>query len=153
MLDVVVDWVLSLTLWFVTYIQPIVLGARVCRAEHAKPAQVMNITLAVVFVWLTEFLDSLILGRIFAMRWLYTAFRIALAWYWMHPRLLGALKTYQKYLLPMVERHAGTIDSLITDHINEARHSGSWKYVLNLTGAGAKKISGAVHSALDVKQE
>lgn len=115
------EFVLRGVLWFTTYVQPLIFAARVSRSDHASREDVVNATLALVLIWFMEFLDSVALGRLMAATWLYVLFRIGLSWYWMHPRLRGALRMYLKYMRPYLEAYWGSIEYGLDNGFQELR--------------------------------
>lgn len=113
---------------YLSFIQPVVYGAQLCRSTSPDPVQVTNVTLTLIFAWLLEVADVVFLSSFIAMRWLYLAARIVLALYFAHPRFLGAVRIYRKLFASLVDTYSPVIDSVVMRHVQTIGDSGLMQY-------------------------
>jgi hypothetical protein len=113
---------------YLSFVQPVIYGAQLCRSTNSDPLQVTNVTLTLIFSWLLEVADAVFLSSFIAMRWLYVCARIVLALYFAHPRFLGAVRIYRKLFATLVDNYSPVIDSMVIRHVETIGESGLMQY-------------------------
>ncbi|KAG5490810.1 hypothetical protein JKF63_00932 [Porcisia hertigi] len=102
---------------YLSFVQPVIYGAQLCRSRHSDALQVTNVTLTLIFAWLLEVVDVLFLSPLMAMYWLYLCARIVLALYFAHPRFVGAVQVYQRLFAGLVDTYSPVIDAVVVRHV------------------------------------
>lgn len=126
-------------LGYLTYVQPVVYGAQLCRSEQPDPNQVTNVTLTLIFAWVMEVADKLFLSSFIAMRTVYITGRIVLCLYFVHPKFLGAQRTYNKLFGGLVDTYLPMVDDLLLRHVAAV---GEWGVVRYATTVGMTILRG-----------
>ncbi|CAG9584203.1 conserved hypothetical protein [Leishmania major strain Friedlin] len=113
---------------YLSFVQPVIYGAQLCRSPDPDALQVTNVTLTLIFAWLLEVADVLFLTPFIAMRWLYLCARIVLALYFSHHRFLGAVQVYERFFSSLVDTYFPVIDSVVVRHVQTICSSGLAQY-------------------------
>ncbi|CAD2213267.1 hypothetical protein AGDE_01368 [Angomonas deanei] len=119
---------LNFVLFYLTYVNPVVRGTRLCQQPNPNASQVSNVALTLIFAWWMEFLDAMFLSSFIAMRGLYTFVRIILLLYFIHPKFLGALRVYEKLFASLVDQYLPLVDKLVLQHVENIREWGLTRY-------------------------
>ncbi|KAG5465233.1 hypothetical protein GH5_00694 [Leishmania sp. Ghana 2012 LV757] len=115
-------------LWYLSFVQPVIYGAQLCHSPHPDALQVTNVTLTLIFAWLLEVADVLLLSSFISIRWPYLCARILLALCFAHHRFLGAVKVYQKLFATLVDAYSPVIDCVVGRHMQTIGDSGLIQY-------------------------
>ena len=143
-----IDFVLRFTLWVLTFVHPLFVAYQMCtRATPPTSQEVFNTTAALIFFWVAEVLDGLLLSHLIAARNLYYIVRIFFCLYLLHPRSQGATYLYNKLLKGVVEEYGDAVDSAVTDHLDEFRTTGAVQYLRKWVGLGARQVRSALASS------
>ncbi|EPY35581.1 hypothetical protein STCU_01093 [Strigomonas culicis] len=124
--------ILHLYLSYLTFLHPVIKGAKLCNEVEPDPRQVTNIMLALVFSVLMELADKVFLSSLIAARTLYTFVRIVLCLYFSHTKFLGALCIYERLFATLVESYMPMLDTLVVQHIEAMREWGLVKYATTI---------------------
>lgn len=119
---------LDLYLNYLTFLQPVIRGAKLCNEVDPNPRQVANTLLALIFSVLMVLADRFFLSSLIATRTVYTFARIVLCLYFSHPKFLGALRIYERLFATLVENYTPMLDALVLQHIEAMREWGLVKY-------------------------
>eukprot|EP00758_Cryptobia_borreli_P018128 Tbor_TRINITY_DN646_c0_g1::TRINITY_DN646_c0_g1_i1::g.1531::m.1531/K17279/REEP5_6; receptor expression-enhancing protein 5/6 len=124
-----VEFFLQSCLWYVSFVHPIYIGAKLCSAQDTREKDIKNCTISFAFIWLIELADQLILSDLIAMKNFYLFMRIILCLYILHPQFCGALRLYERCgIKTLIETHGEMIDTHITNNLNLFSHQGAVKY-------------------------
>lgn len=122
-------FILRSYLTYISFVQPVIYGAQLCRSPTPDPLQVTNVTLTLVLSWLLEIADAAFLTSFIAMRSLYLVARIILCLYFAHPRFSGAVQIYSRCFAGPVETYAPLLDALVMRHIEAIGALGGVRYI------------------------
>lgn len=132
---------------YLTFFQPIIYGSHLCRQVQPDPALVTNTTLALIFGWLMELADVMLLSPLIAMKVPYLLVRIIMCLYFSHPSFLGATRIYEKLFAELVDTYAPILDQLVVQQIEVMGHSGPMTAVSTVGMAAVRGLSEVFHIA------
>lgn len=123
---------LQLTLWYLSFIHPLYVGAKLCRKPSPNPKDVENCAIAFAFLWVLEMADHMLLSELIAMRNVYLLVRILVCLYFFNPNFHGALTIFKASgLKALVESYGSTVDETVTANLKTFRNQGLIEYAVD----------------------
>ena len=140
---------LQLVLWYLTFLHPLFIAARLCNQASPSPGDIANSVCTLVILWLAELVDALILANILSAQTPYVILRIGFCLYLTHPTYRGGTALFYRFIKPVVDEYGSTIDAAVTTRLEEIRKSGLGDSVAKL----GRMIIGASASAAGVAKD